>query len=327
MGDEQQSIQTKKRLTIFLILTFVFTYLYEFGILFPQWRQVRSIAALNVAPVMFIPAICALAARIITKEGFKDSFFNPKFRKGKRRYYLAAWFLPDILTILGVLLYFLIYKDNFSIDMEYYVGVLKRQGAEYAPEVARNMVLSSSLAGFFLAPVLNILTCFGEEWGFRAYLFPKLKGMLGLKRSLLLSGLIWGIWHMPLIIMGHNYGLSYSGYPVAGIFAMCAFCLVIGILFSYLFVRTGSVFAPVFAHGALNGFASFGIYFTKDGGNPFIGPSVTGIISGMPFIVCAVIAFYALSKYEGEAPEIAEDKLSDKGYEKNYEIRETQEKH
>ncbi len=315
----------KKRLLLFLALAFLITYAFEFGFLYPKWKEVRSIAALPIATVMYIPAIAVVIVRLLTKEGFRPAYIDPRFKKGKRRYYLMAWFGPSVLTIIGVLIYFMIFRDNFSYDMEYYVGVLKEQGADYAPEVARSMVLSSSVAGFFLAPVLNFVTCFGEEWGWRGYLLPKLKELTGLKPAILISGVIWGLWHLPLTIMGHNYGLGYRGYPVTGILAMCCFCTVIGILFSYLFIRTGSVLPSVFAHGALNGFASLGIFFTADGGNPFIGPSVTGIISGLPFMICACIALKLLNDNPKEAVELSEEKLSQKQGSRHPERRETQE--
>ena len=316
---------TKKRLLLFLALTFLVTYAFEFAVLFPKWREVRSIAALPIAAVMYIPAIAVVIVRLLTKEGFRPAYIDPRFKRGKRRYYLIAWFGPPVLTIIGVLIYFMIFRDNFSFEMEYYVGVLKDQGADYAPEVARSMVLSSAVAGFFLAPVLNFVTCFGEEWGWRGYLLPKLTELTGLKPAIFISGVIWGLWHLPLTIMGHNYGLGYKGYPVCGILAMCCFCTGIGILFSWLFIRTGSVLPSVFAHGALNGFASFGIYFTKDGGNPFIGPSVTGIISGLPFIICACIVFKLLRDDPGEAAELSEEKPSQKQEARHPERRETQE--
>ncbi len=315
----------RKRVLIYLLAVFSVTWIYEFAILYPAWKEIRSIAALPIAAVMFFPALSVLFTRLVTREGFGDSYIDPRFRRGKRRFYLAAWFLPSVLTLIGVCIYFLVFKDNFSPDMEYYVGVLKDQGADYAPEVAERMVISTSVAGFFLAPLLNILTCFGEEWGWRAYLLPKLRSLFGLKKAMIASGVIWGLWHLPITIMGHNYGLSYTGYPVTGILAMCVFCTVIGVFFAWLFVRTGSVFPSVLAHGALNGFASFGIYFTRDGGNPFIGPSVTGILSGLPFIICAVIAWRLLSKDETQAEELPEKRGITARGEGGPQRRETQE--
>ena len=298
----------KNRFRFYILFTFLLTYAYCFLILFPKWREVRSVAALRIAPVMFIPGIVALAVRLFTDEGFGNSYFPPRFKKGKRKYYAMAWFFPPLLTILGAGIYFLIFSGNFSPSMEYYYSVLKSQGSTLSLEAVRQSVVSSAVAGFFLAPILNVFTCFGEEWGWRGYLLPKLRELYGLKKAVFISGVIWGLWHLPLTVMGHNYGLGYAGYPVTGILAMCVFCVVIGILFAYLFVRTGSVFPAVVAHGALNGFASLGIYFTKDGGNPFVGPSVTGILSGLPFIVLAVFAMRALLKNGEEAAELSEAK-------------------
>ncbi len=51
---------------------------------------------------------------------------------------------------------------------------------------------------------------------------------------LLINGVIWGVWHMPLIIMVHNYGVGYKGYPIVAILAMCVFWTVIGIIVSYV---------------------------------------------------------------------------------------------
>ncbi len=113
---------------------------------------------------------------------------------------------------------------------------------------------------------------------------------------LLINGVIWGLWHAPLTALGHNYGLSYPGFPFTGIFAMCIFCTVLGIIFSYLTIRTKSCIPAVIAHGSLNGFAAVAMYFTVDGGNPFVGPGATGIIGGSAFILTAIILYYLLKK-------------------------------
>ncbi|MCR5108048.1 MAG: CPBP family intramembrane metalloprotease [Lachnospiraceae bacterium] len=299
---------TIKRVIIYLIFAFAITYLYEFLILFPEWKQIQSIGAVNVAPVMLFPALSVVITRLVTREGFSDNKLDPNFKKGKRLYYIFAWILPPVLTVAGVLIYFLIFGAEFSWEMEYYMGILSKQGADVSVSVIRKSLLSSVLSSLIFAPVLNVVTCFGEEWGWRGYLLPKLMKLTGIVPTLIISGIIWGLWHLPLTIMGHNYGTSYMGYPITGIIAMCLFCFVMGVLISYVTIKTGSVWPAVIAHGSLNGFASLGIYFTKDGGNPFVGPSITGIISGLPFIIPAVIAFISLVKDPSEAMEITEEK-------------------
>lgn len=123
-----------------------------------------------------------------------------------------------------------------------------------------------------------------------------MKKHMGVCGTLLLSGIVWGLWHAPLTCMGHNYGLGYAGYPFTGILAMCIFCICVGTFFSFLTLKSGSCLPAAFAHGALNGMGSVGIYLTADGGNPFIGPSVTGVIGGFGFIVVAVLSVALLKR-------------------------------
>ena len=50
---------------------------------------------------------------------------------------------------------------------------------------------------------------------------------------------------------------------------------------------------------AVNGIAAIGIYFTFDGGNPFVGPAPTGIIGMIPFLVIAVFMLISLKHKKG----------------------------
>ncbi|MDF2484272.1 MAG: hypothetical protein K0R46_440, partial [Herbinix sp.] len=149
-----------------------------------------------------------------------------------------------------------------------------------------------------LGPLLNVINCFGEEWGWRGYLLPKMNRKFNILPTLLINGVIWGLWHAPLTTLGHNYGLDYPGFPYIGILAMVIFCTVIGTFFSYITIKTNSCVPAIFAHGSLNSIASVGIYFAIGGGNPFIGPAPTGIIGGIGFIIVAIVMAVLLIKRE-----------------------------
>jgi membrane protease YdiL (CAAX protease family) len=102
---------------------------------------------------------------------------------------------------------------------------------------------------------------------------------------------IWGVWHWPVILMGYNYGLDYFGAPFLGPLAMVWFTLVLGILFSWVTIKTDNVWPAVIAHGALNGIASLGILFVTGNPSSLLGPAPTGIIGGMGFTLVALILF------------------------------------
>ena len=291
----------RRRIFLYLLLNFGMTWVYEFLVVWPVALSgnpaIQSMSQLAVSAAMFFPAFSVLLTRLITKEGFKDSMLVPKTGKRSIPYFLMGWFGPAVLTVIGAVIYFIIFPDSFDPSMGAMSATLAAQGLEVTETLITVTVVSQIVMGFLLAPLLNAIPCFGEEWGWRGYLLPKMQKELKILPTLLLSGVIWGLWHLPITILGHNYGTGYMGYPVTGILAMCGFCVVTGIIFSYLTIRTGSCLPAMLAHGSLNGFASAGILFTNGIDiNPFVGPIPTGIIGGCAFIVCAVIMLVLLLK-------------------------------
>lgn len=297
--------QDLKRVLIYLVITFALTWLYSIVIIYPiaNGESLNGVPALAtqllVAAAMFCPAIGVLLTRLITKEGFKDAWLRPHL-KGNIKTYLLAWFGPAILTFAGMGIYFLIFPDNLDLSFSYFIATLESTGAplETLPMPIGILMLVQCVQALFLAPVMNFVTCFGEEWGWRGYLLPKVSKHFSTVPTLLITGIVWGLWHAPLTIIGHNYGLGYWGFPFTGIAMMCVFCTVLGIFLSYITLKTGSCIPAILAHGAINGIAAIGMYFTYDGGNPFVGPAPTGIIGLIPFILVAIPMVISLKRNE-----------------------------
>lgn len=297
----------RKRILIYLVITFGLTWGYCFFILYPlvNGETLNGIPAmatqLLVAAAMFFPAIGVLLTRLVTKEGFKDAWLKLNIRKNLR-YYLLAWFGPGILTILGCALYFLLFKGSFDPDCGYMKLTLEAAGApaDAIPIPLHLLLMIQLVQALFLSPILNFVTCFGEEWGWRGYLLPKMSTHLSTVPMLLITGVIWGLWHAPLTAIGHNYGMGYAGFPFTGIAMMCVFCIVMGIFLSYVSLKTKSCIPAILGHGAINGIAAIGIYFTTDGGNPFVGPAPTGIVGMIPFIIVTIVMVIQLHRHKKE---------------------------
>lgn len=295
----------RSRIFLYLLFTFGITWGYCLLVLYPvingeALTGVPSIAAqLLTAVCMFFPAIGVLLTRLVTKEGFRNAWLKPNLSKNIK-YYLLAWFGPGVLTLAGAVVYFLIFPEQLDLSFRYFAEVLESAGApmeELPIPIGLLMALQAGQA-LVLAPAMNFVTCFGEEWGWRGYLLPKISERLPTIPTLLITGVIWGLWHAPLTIVGHNYGIGYPGFPFTGISMMCLFCIALGIFMSYVTLKTKSCIPAILAHGAVNGIAALGIYFTTDGGNPFVGPAPTGIIGMMPFIIVAVFMVIHLKKGE-----------------------------
>ena len=275
-----------RRIWLFLIITFVMTYAWTIGLIWPRTLGVDMLTlpqeelVINTsltAVLMFFPALGVLITRLITREGFKNTMLRLNLR-GNVRYYLIGWFGPMVLTVLGAVLYFAIHPSEFTL-----ATLETTMAAQPMPPAAIIVVM-------LFSPWLNLIPCLGEEWGWRGYLLPKVAARMKFLPTVLLTGFIWGIWHAPIIVTGHNYGVGYPGYPWTGIGAMCLFCIVAGVLLSHITLKTKSCWPAVLAHGALNGTASIGALFLADpmAYDRFLGPVPTGIIGASAYIVVAI---------------------------------------
>jgi membrane protease YdiL (CAAX protease family) len=105
-------------------------------------------------------------------------------------------------------------------------------------------LILAGVQSVLLAPILFIAIAFGEEYGWRGYLQGELMKM-GRVRGTLLVGVIWGVWHWPIILMGW----SYPGYPLAGLALTALFTTGLAVVLGYAVLRSGSVLLAAYLHG------------------------------------------------------------------------------
>lgn len=308
MEQQQDKKLETKRIVLYLAITFLITYGLEIGVIWPMAKNTSMAASqtlqLVISFMMFIPALGVLITRLITKEGFKNAKLKPHF-KGHIRFYVLAWAGPVVFTIFGAFLYFILYPNRFDPSMQSMIDLALSQYEQMGvtgvtEDQIRAQFMTQLAVGVFLSPLLNGIACFGEEWGWRGYLLPKMKEKMPMLPMLLVNGVIWGLWHAPLTAIGHNYGVGYWGFPFTGILAMCVFCITMGVLLSYVSLKADSVWPAVIGHGAINGFAAVGQYYHKGTVNPFVGPIPTGIIGGSGFLIAAVVLAYFLVRKGGK---------------------------
>jgi len=115
----------------------------------------------------------------------------------------------------------------------------------------------------FIFSFFNIMPFIGEEYGWRAYLALRLKEIYGVKKSILMTGFIWGIWHLPLNLFYYSDGVLTS--QIYSILVQLVFCIFIGIFLTYAYNKTKSIWAPVMIHYLNNSLALlFVTDFSKD---------------------------------------------------------------
>ncbi len=244
---------------------------------------------LETIAVMGAPAAANLLTRLLTREGWKDLYLRPRLRQAWR-YWALLWIAPALLTIAGAAIYFLVFPEHFDPSLQR-MRQLTAASLHAAGNISPWLLLGAgTLQAIVLSPLLNGLFTLGEEFGWRAYLQPRLMP-LGGRVTMVIMGITWGVWHWPLIAMGHNYGLNYTGAPWLGMLVMLWFTLAAGTLLGWATLRSGSVWPAVVGHAAVNGIAGLSALATAGQPSPLVGPLPVGLIGSVGFAVVALLIF------------------------------------
>ncbi|WP_436907070.1 CPBP family intramembrane glutamic endopeptidase [Halosimplex marinum] len=246
---------------------------------------------LLAGPYMWGPAVGHVATRWLTDEGFDRGEMLLRVRT-RPLPWIVGWVGPLLLILVGAGLYFLVYPDLFGgmAAVADLLAALEAQTGQEIPLSPTAFLAVQFVQALVAAPLLNSAATFGEEFGWRAYLLPKL-APLGWRRALLAHGVVWGVWHWPVIAMGHNYGLAYTGAPWLGLAAMTVATVGLGVFLGWVTLRSGSVFPAVVGHAMINGSAGLATLFATAVPNPVFGPTPVGLVGVVPWLAVAAVLF------------------------------------
>ena len=199
--------------------------------------------------MMLFPAIVAIAFRIINKEGFRNVGWGVR-----RWWYVIPAVIIPIVVIFSAFGFLLTTLNWASLSDKHFVfsdGMVEIKkipfvlgnGTQSIAFFVFNLVLS-----LFVQSLLGSIFTIGEEFGWRSYVQEKMITKFGLNRGLVLLGVIWGYWHLPIGLMGWNF----PDYPVLGALILTPLSMVfIGIYLGWLYLRSKSIWTPL-AHAAFN---------------------------------------------------------------------------
>ncbi len=290
-------------LVVYIVVAFGLAWAIELG---PVRRMGLTSGRLAVVVlmigVMFAPSVAAVLARLMEGSGFGDA----RLRWGRGRYHLVAWVLPFGVAVaaLGLTLALGLGRLDLSMTaaLERLPAVRRDAAAAQLATVGPWLPLLVVVGALTQGVLITCIATFGEEFGWRSYLQQRLS-RLGRVESMLAVGAIWGIWHAPVIVQGHNY----PGHPLAGVFLMVAFCMAWAIILGWLFEASRSVLAPTIAHASLNSPAASLIAFVA-GADPALG-HITGAV-GIVLAGCVVLWLWWTGRL-GESAESENDTAAD----------------
>lgn len=277
-------------LPTFLFATFLFCWAWA-GLFYLLGVEYSGGAIYLIGPVfMLIPAIVAIIIDKRSGQKVRESLWL-KFRLN--RWWFVAWLLTPALAFAALFAALLIPEVSFDADMSGFLSQLEGLISEEEMIEAQEQ-LARFPVGFFIAlqlgmgllagVTINAIFGLGEEIGWRGLMLREL-AHTGFWKSAAIIGAVWGIWHAPLILQGHNYPEA----PVLGVAMMTLWCILLSPMFSLVTLKAKSVIAAGIMHGTLNATAAFSIVYLSE----FI-PFVTGIqgLVGMAVLVLVNLTIF-----------------------------------
>jgi membrane protease YdiL (CAAX protease family) len=268
---------------LFTALTFVLGWAVFWGL--------RPLLAFNVRAElgMFAPLVAALTTRFVLDEGFGDFGLRLSVRRSWRWSYPVAYALPLLLTAIGVVLALLTRQQQWVLYQRWEadLGALARQLSPSQSRALHNAGAALLFAQLFqdlvLAVFANCLFTLGEEFGWRGHLVPRL-APLGEVWAALIVGVVWGLWHAPLIALdGYEYGVAT--WLAAPFF--CLFTIPLSGTLTWLRLRSGSTWPGVLLHATVNQAAPVVLaLMLSDSVSRFVGAPI-GLLGILPWWVFA----------------------------------------
>ncbi len=277
-----------------IILFVVLTFAISWGI----WLSLRAAGipfTIRTAIGMFGPALAATLVRLVRREGFADAGLRltVKGQPHAGRVYLVAYVMIPILVLAGIGIALLTTYQHWALGASLHteanaiMQALTKQGKSLpkgisVDQLATISIIANIVLAFTFAIPINMIFTFGEEFGWRGYLLPRLAPLGGVPAALIV-GVVWGLWHAPLIVLD---GYNYPGHPILGVGMMVVFTTALSVIFAWLRFLSGSVWPSTLAHAALNAQYGLGLLLLSKG-DSLLGAPI-GILGLLPPIALAI---------------------------------------
>jgi membrane protease YdiL (CAAX protease family) len=233
---------------------------------------------------MWSPFVGLLVMRLIFPDGRRrGSLAGLGWKWGKTRYQLGGFFLPAL-----------------------YVGVA--HGLTWAfgfagfTEASAGTVSVFILKRMLMGATVGAALAFGEEVGWQGFLVPRLYSMMSFTKTSLVRGVIWSVWHYPLII-GGVYGTTMTPLWYR-LICFTVTLTAVSFAFAWLRIKSGSLWTGVWLHAAHNIFIQ-SIYpgITADYDRTAWFVDEFGAFSAAAAVIVAVVFWMKRKELQEPAPE------------------------
>lgn len=285
MTDDERARAARRGLAVYFAVVIPVSALVE-------WAIARSGGTVGEKPLyvvalMWTPALGMVIARLVGREGFRDVSFRLRssLREGRpalRRALLCAWLYPVVVGLVA-------YGAAWATGLEHFSPKsMATFGLGGAPAAVR--LVASLALNLTLGTALSAITATGEELGWRGYMLVRMVDAR-VPRPVLVGSVVWGLWHLPLIVAGLYAAGPYPLLSAAGFFVTI---LGGGMLVGYTRLASGSVWPAVLFHATWNAVIQGTFDGFTAGGDAARTTNVLTGESGIFVALASILVTYAL---------------------------------
>lgn len=255
--------------------------------------------------IMFMPALAA----ILVNRFFGETYFGKLGLTFEfSRWLIIAAFVPVLLVVISILISGIMPGAAITSGTEFIHDQLSTNVPDKDIEKVISIINSLTpvlfysgilITGALMGSIINAIPALGEEIGWRGFLQRELTDLSFWKSSITV-GVLWGIWHFPVILRGYNY----PGYPVAGVFMMIILTILLSPFMYFLKIKTGSVIPAAVFHGSFNAIAALPVILI-DGGHTLL-TGVTGLAGMITLLILNLLVFFYRRKEKDKRNAVAD---------------------
>ena len=197
-------------------------------------------------PLMLSPGVSAILTKLIFDRSLKELGWKP----GPAKWLGLGYLLP---ILYGAVVYGIVWLVGLGgFTTEAIAGQMAELGMADAP--AWQMVaVYMLLMGTIVYVRGGLLYSFGEELGWRGFLFPELHRMTSFTTASLISGVVWALFHLPVMLFSDYNSTAPIAFQVVVFFISA---IANTFVYNWLRAKSGSVWPAVLLHASHNVFVS-----------------------------------------------------------------------
>jgi membrane protease YdiL (CAAX protease family) len=234
-----QPARSRVQVLTYLVIVLAFSSVFYFLIL--HSGSLGNGRGLYVLGLMWCPALAGMLTLRLNGRSIADL----GWKWGETKYQVRSWYIPLLYASIAYAIIWIFHFGAFG-NQAYYDSLTRAMHLGGAPWIS--IVIGIVLTGTY-GMIRSVSSALGEEIGWRGFLVPELSKTTSFTATSFISGIIWSLWHYPILI----YGDYNAGTPTwYGLSCFTVMVVSISFIFAWMRLKSGSLWTGAILHGSHN---------------------------------------------------------------------------